>query len=133
MFFVYLGWMVFGRFWVLRQVNPDGHNPVGYIEMVLTYPLHPHWDIRLRQCSSIGFCPSLPPAPCFARATSLLTPPFLSSIFGRPRFRFLDGGHLRVALGILSFRIFRTCSSHVNRLRLISRTALLQPVFLSSS
>ena len=51
-------------------------------------------------------------------------------IFGLPRFLFLGGVHLSATLGMLSWGIRRTCPSHLSRLRLISRTALLQPVFL---
>ena len=51
-------------------------------------------------------------------------------IFGRPRFLFPGGVHLGATLGKLSWGIRRTCPSHLSRLRLISRTALLQPVFL---
>ena len=51
-------------------------------------------------------------------------------IFGRPRFLFPGGVHLSATLGMLSWGIRRTCPSHLSRLRLISRTALLQPVLL---
>ena len=51
-------------------------------------------------------------------------------IFGRPRFLFPGGVHLSATLWMLSWGIRRTCPSHLSRLRLISRTALLQPVFL---
>ena len=51
---------------------------------------------------------------------------FRHVVFGRPGFLLPAGVHLRAALGILSFGILRTCSSHLSRRRLISRTALLQ-------
>ena len=51
-------------------------------------------------------------------------------IFGRPRFLFPGGVHLSATLGMLSWSIRRTCPSHLSHLRWISRTALLQPVFL---
>ena len=51
-------------------------------------------------------------------------------VFGRPGFLLPGGVHLRATLGILSLCILRTCLSHVNRWSLISRTALLQPIFL---
>jgi len=51
-------------------------------------------------------------------------------IFGRPRFLFLGGVHLRATLGLPSLDILRTCPSQLSHRRLVSRTALLQPVFL---
>ena len=51
-------------------------------------------------------------------------------IFGRPRFLFPGGAHLSVTLGMLSLGFLRTCPGQLSRPHLISRTALLQPIFL---
>jgi len=58
---------------------------------------------------------------------------FRRVVCGRPGFLLLGDVHLRTTLGILSLGILRTCPKQLNRRRLISRTALLQPVFLWSS
>ena len=58
---------------------------------------------------------------------------FCLIVFGRPGFLLPGGVHLKAILGILSSGILRTCPNHLSRRRLISRTALLQPVFLWSS
>ena len=58
---------------------------------------------------------------------------FRQVVFGRPGFLLPSGVHLRTTLGILSLGILRTCPSHLSRRRLISRTALFQPVCLWSS
>ena len=54
-------------------------------------------------------------------------------VFGLPGFLLLGGVHLRATLRILSLGILGTCPSHLSRRRLVSMTALLQPVFLWSS
>ena len=95
-----------------------------------TYPFRLHWDVRLQQqCSSTGSCLLLQPEPRPTRARYL----FRHAVFGSPGFLLPGGVHLRATLGILSLAILRTYPSNLNRRRLISRTALLQPVFLWSS
>ena len=49
------------------------------LDYLLTYPLHPLWDIRLQQYSSTGSCPLLRSEPCHTTAPPTLAPPLLSS------------------------------------------------------
>ncbi len=58
---------------------------------------------------------------------------FRHVVFGHPGFLLPGGVQLRATLEILYLGILRTCPSHLSRRHLISRTALLQPVFLWSS
>ena len=99
---------------------------------LLTYPFHPQWDLNLQhQSSSTGSCPLLRPEHRTTRAPYLVALPLLSfamlSLIALASF-------FRVVsiLGQLSLAILRTCPSHLSRRRLISKTALLQAVFLWS-
>ena len=102
---------------------------------LVTYPLHPQWDIRPQQLrhkvlsfAEVWASPQDSPISFSSAITDCR-----HVIFGRPRFLFPGGVHLSATLGMLSWGIRRTCPSHLSRLRLISRTALLQPVFLQRS
>ena len=50
---------------------------------------------------------------------------FRRLVFGHPGFVLPSGVRLRATLGILSLFILRTCPSHLNRRRLISRTSVV--------
>ena len=57
---------------------------------------------------------------------------FRHVVFGHLGFLIPGCVHLRATLGILSLGILGTCPSQLNLQRLISRTSLLQPIFLWS-